>query len=143
MNYLAAIPYVGRQYRRLLLEGIPQRLEVDLRFAAQHELQDLVLLGYVRPNPFLHAVWIQEIRAPNTGALTSILVRGPDPATRSANFFRPSRALTRLVDRDVIIENEMGIAVDHDSPWRGISSSRSYSLHLGDQNRGVQNNARS
>jgi hypothetical protein len=82
----------------LSLQLNPQLVEVDVRFTLKDVLQEFVLLFHMGANPLAHAMRGEEIRAPNPGSLTAVLVCWTNSSTSRSDLTCAPSELPRFVD---------------------------------------------
>jgi hypothetical protein len=110
-----------------------------VRLTIKHVFKELVLLFNVSTNPFTHTARSEEVGTTNPRSLTPILIGRPNTTAGSSDLAGPPCELAGLINEDVIVENEVRIAIDHEAPGRYLCSGCSHSIDLREKNRGIKN----
>jgi hypothetical protein len=125
-----AVPYEWREDLGLSLKLSPQLIEINVSLTLKNVLQEFILLINMSPHTLTHTVRGEKVGAPNTGPLTSVLVRWSDTATGGSDLARSTRELARLIDEDVVVENEVRVTVNHETSWVNLSPSGANTIDL-------------
>ena len=125
-----SVPYEWREDLGLSLKLSPQLIEINVSLTLKNVLQKFILLINMSPHTLPHTVRGKEIRAPDSGALTAILVRWSDTSTGSSDLTRSTRELARLVDEDVVVQNEVRVTVNNETTWVNFGASGANTIDL-------------
>jgi hypothetical protein len=125
-----SVPHEWREDLGLPLKLSPQLIEINVCLTLKNVFEEFILLVNMSPHTLPHAVRSQKISATNTGPLTSILVRWPDTATGGPDLAGSTRELARLIDEDVVVENEVRVTVNHETSWVNLSPSGANTIDL-------------
>jgi hypothetical protein len=110
-----------------------------VRLTIKHVFKELVLLFNVSTNPFTHTARSEEVGTTNPRSLTPILIGRPNTTAGSSDLAGPPCELAGLINEDVIVENEVRIAIDHEAPGRYLCSGCSHSIDLREKDRWIKN----
>jgi hypothetical protein len=127
---LTSVPHEWREDLGLSLELSPQLIEINMGLTLKNVFEKFIFLFNMSSNTLTHAVRGQEISAPNTGPLTAILIGRSDSTTGRPDLTRATSELARLIDKDVVIENEVRVTVDNETTGVNLSASGANPINL-------------
>jgi hypothetical protein len=101
-----------------------------MRLTLKDILQKLILLLNMSSHTLTHPVRSQEIGAPDTGALTAIFICWSDSTTGRPDLARATSKLTRFIDEDVVVKNEVGVTIDNEATGIDLGASGANAIDL-------------
>jgi hypothetical protein len=101
-----------------------------MSLALKYVCKDFILLLNMSTNTLSHTVRGEEIRTTNPRTLTSVLVCWPDPPTGRSDPARATSELARLIDEDMVVQNQMGVAINDKAPRINLGTCGANTINL-------------